>query len=142
MKTPLRLLIVEDSEDDVLLLVRQLKRGGYDVTFERIENAAAMNAALEQQPWDLVIDDYSVPGFNGLTALALFKEKGLDLPFIIVSGAIGEEIAVDMGHRVIFRRYLEELVQRGRTRNAGEVGGRRDEFTHKVSGRAKISCCR
>ena len=82
MKTPLRLLIVEDSEDDVLLLVRQLKRGGYDVTFERIENAAAMTAALEHQPWDLVIDDYSVPGFTGLTALALFKEKGLDLPFL------------------------------------------------------------
>jgi signal transduction histidine kinase/DNA-binding response OmpR family regulator len=94
MSTSLRVLIVEDSEDDALLLVRALRRGGYDPTFERVETAAAMKAALDQQTWDVVISDYAMPHFSALAALTLLKESGLDLPFIIVSGAIGEETAV------------------------------------------------
>jgi putative two-component system response regulator len=95
MDTPLRVLIVEDSEDDTLLLVWTLRRGGYDPMFERVETAAAMKAALDQRAWDIVISDYFMPHFNGLAALMLLKESGLDLPFIIVSGAIGEEAAVE-----------------------------------------------
>ena len=95
MSTPLRVLIIEDSKDDALLLVRSLRRGGYAPTFERIETAAAMSAALDQQTWDVVISDYARPYFSAPAALALLKESGLDLPFIIVSGAIGEETAVE-----------------------------------------------
>ena len=95
MSTPLRVLIVEDSEDDTLLLVRALRRGGYAPTFERVETPATMTAALDQQTWDLIISDYTMPHFSAPAALTLLKESGLDLPFIIVSGAIGEETAVE-----------------------------------------------
>ncbi len=95
MSTSLRILIVEDSEDDVLLLQRELQRGGYDLTFERVDTAAAMNKALEREKWDVIISDFNLPQFSGQAALELLREKGLDLPFIIVSGAIGEEIAVE-----------------------------------------------
>ncbi|MCG6537371.1 MAG: response regulator, partial [Syntrophales bacterium LBB04] len=83
-----------DSEDDARLLVRELDRGRYAVAFEWVDTAAAMSVALEREAWDMIIADYAMPGFNGTAALALFRGKGLDLPFIIVSGAIGEDIAV------------------------------------------------
>ncbi len=94
MGTPLRVLIVEDSEDDTILVVRELQRSGYEPTFERVDTPEAMNAALEQQAWDIVLADYAMPRFTMPAALAMVKEKWLDLPFIIVSGAIGEEAAV------------------------------------------------
>jgi PAS domain S-box-containing protein len=94
MGIPLRVLFVEDLEDDALLLERVLRRAGYDITSERVDTAAALNAALDRQTWDIVIADYTLPEFDGLAALALVKERGLDLPFIIVSASIGEDIAV------------------------------------------------
>src|SRR3989304_8183745 len=94
MGKPLRVLIVEDSEDDAALLLRELRRGGYDVSFLRLDTALAMDAALDGQAWDLVIADYVMPSFSGLAALEVIKNKGLDLPFIIVSGQIGEDVAV------------------------------------------------
>ena len=94
MGTPLRVLIVEDSEDDTILVLRELQRNGYEPTFERVDTPEAMNAALEQQAWDIVLSDYAMPRFSMPAALAMVKEKGLDLPFIVVSGAIGEEAAV------------------------------------------------
>ena len=94
MSKPLRVLFVEDSEDDTVLLLRELQHGGYAPTFERVETPEAMSAALDQQKWELVLADWSMPRFSGLTALDLLKNKGLDLPFIIVSGVIGEETAV------------------------------------------------
>src|SRR3989442_3405691 len=94
MSKPLRILIVEDSEEDTELLLHELRRGAYDPAFERVETPAAMSAALDQQNWDLVVADFSMPQFNALAALELLKKKGLDLPFIIVSGTIGEELAV------------------------------------------------
>ena len=94
MGKPLRVLIVEDSEDDTLLLVRELKRGGYDPTFERVDTPEAMGAALERQIWDIVIADYVMPHFSGLNALKSLQKSGLDIPFIIVSGSIGEDTAV------------------------------------------------
>ncbi len=90
----LRVLIVEDSEDDVLLLLRELRRGGYDPAYERVDTPAAMHAALDRQVWDIVISDYSMPHFSGLAALTLVRERGLDLPFLLVSGTIGEDSAV------------------------------------------------
>lgn len=95
MNTPLRVLIVEDSEDDMLLLVRQLKRGGYEPGYERVDTPEAMNAALDRQTWDIIISDYVMPRFSGLDALKLMQSRGLDLPFIIISGKIGEDVAVD-----------------------------------------------
>src|SRR3989449_8715634 len=94
MGIPLHVLIAEDSEDDALLLVRELKRGGYEPTYERVASAAAMAAALDRRGWDLVIGDHSMPHFSGLTALSLVRERGLDVPFICVSGTISEEMAV------------------------------------------------
>ena len=96
MSTLLRLLIVEDSVDDALLTVRELTRAGYEVTFERVETAAAMAAALKQHTWDLVLADYSLPQFSGIAALELLKSTGLDIPFLIVSGSIGEDLAVEV----------------------------------------------
>ncbi len=90
----LRLLIVEDSADDAELIVRTLRRAGCDLTYERVETSVAMQAALARETWDLVISDFSMPRFNGLAALKLLREKELDIPFILVSGTIGENVAV------------------------------------------------
>jgi len=94
MPETLNFLIVEDSEDDAALLVRELEQGGYKFNWERVETAEAMKAALGRGSWDVVICDYVMPRFSGLAALELVKESGLDLPFIIVSGSMGEDTAV------------------------------------------------
>ncbi|HWI56341.1 MAG TPA: PAS domain S-box protein [Bacillota bacterium] len=94
MDQPLQVLIVEDSENDAALLEIELQRAGYAPTCWRVDTRQAMGAALERQSWELVIADYVMPRFNGLDALALVKEKGLDLPFIIVSGHITDDTAV------------------------------------------------
>ena len=94
MGKPLRVLIVEDSEDDSLLMLRELKRGGYDPVHDRVETAKAMKAALKKQPWDIILCDYVMPRFSAPDALKTLKESGLDIPLIIVSGSIGEDTAV------------------------------------------------
>ena len=114
MSTPLSALIVEDSEDDALLLLRELKRGGYEVTSERVDTAEAMRSALGQRSWDIIFCDYSMPQFSAFTALELLKATALDIPFIIVSGAIGEETAVAAMkagvHDYIMKGNLSRLV--------------------------------
>ena len=95
MSTPLRVLLVEDSEGDARLIVLELEQSGYDVIFERVYTADTFSAALSGQDWDVIIADYYMPGFNGLEALAAANESGLDLPFIIASGVIGEDVAVE-----------------------------------------------
>ena len=91
----IRLLIVDDSEDDALAVVNELKRGGYSPTFERVDTADAMISALKNGRWDVIVADYIMPSFSGLAALNLFKASGLNLPFILVSGKIGEDKAVE-----------------------------------------------
>lgn len=81
----LRVLIVEDSEDDTMLLERELRRGGYEPMLKRVDTATTMNAALDQQTWDIVISDYSMPQFSASAALRLLQEKELDLPFMNLS---------------------------------------------------------
>ena len=94
MSKPLHVLIVEDSESDAAMVVRLLRKAGYDVHGQRVESAGQMQAALEKQAWDVVIADYSLPQFDAPAALALLQQTGLDIPFIVVSGTIGEETAV------------------------------------------------
>ena len=114
MSTSLRLLLVEDSDDDATLVIRTLRRGGFDVQHERVDSAAAMTAALARQPWDAVISDFSMPGFTGLDALGIFRGADLDIPFILISGTIGEETAVDAMNAgasdYVMKKSLERLV--------------------------------
>lgn len=92
--SPIRLLNIDDSQDDADLNVLELRRGGLRTDPLRVDTAAALEKALESQEWDLIIADYSMPGFTGLEALQIVKSRGLDIPFILVSGTIGEELAV------------------------------------------------
>ncbi|MFL5800937.1 MAG: response regulator [Roseiflexaceae bacterium] len=114
MNQPLRVLIVEDSEDDTQLLLRELRRGGYDPLAERVDTPAAMRAAFARQTWDIVISDYALPHFGAPAALTLVKESELDLPFIIVSGTIDEESAVTTlkagAHDFITKDHLARLI--------------------------------
>jgi two-component system cell cycle sensor histidine kinase/response regulator CckA len=91
---PLRVLIVEDSALDAELVVAELRRGGYEVAPTRVETAQEMIDALAGAPWDVIVSDHELPSFSGPAALALLQESGLDVPFIVISGRIGEELAV------------------------------------------------
>src|SRR5689334_13247914 len=94
MGKPLRLLVIEDSEDDTQLLMRELRQAGYDVEFIRVDTAEGLQLALTEKPWDLVLSDYHMPQFDALHALKILQALEIDLPFIIISGTIGEETAV------------------------------------------------
>ena len=88
---PLRVLFADDSENDVLMLLRVLRKAGYEPVYERVSSAAPMREALLRQAWDVVISDYEMPGFGGFEALQILKESGHDLPFILVSAVVNEE---------------------------------------------------
>ncbi len=109
----LRVLIIEDSESDVALIIRELKKGGYEPEYERVETAAEMKKALKEKQWDIILCDYSMPQFNAPSAIALIKETNIDIPLIIVSGAIGEETAVECmrssAHDYIMKNNLSRL---------------------------------
>jgi diguanylate cyclase (GGDEF)-like protein len=96
MPGPLKLLLVEDSPRDTALLSLHLKRGGYEPLITRVETAAEMERELSSGSFDAIISDYCLPHFSAPAALEVLLRSGLDLPFIVVSGAVGEEIAVDM----------------------------------------------
>ncbi len=131
MEKSLKVLVVEDSEDDAQLVLRELKRGGYVVQYERVELAEDMIRLLKEESWDLVISDYSMPRFNALQALDTLKASGLDLPFIIVSGTIGEDMAVAAmragAHDYLLKGKLKKLVPviQREVRDAEERKGRR-----------------
>ena len=114
MSRPLGVLIVEDSEDDAELVLRELRRGEFDPTWRRVETAEEMVAALRDSSWDLVISDYSLPTFSAPAALQIVADSGLDLPFLIVSGTIGEETAVAAlkagAHDFLLKDTLARLV--------------------------------
>jgi two-component system, cell cycle sensor histidine kinase and response regulator CckA len=93
--TAIRVLLVEDSDDDAELVVRALKRGQYEVYFERVQTREDMALALDRRPWDVVVSDYAMPEFDAPSAFRVLRERALDIPFIIVSGTVGEETAVE-----------------------------------------------
>ena len=129
MTQPLQVLLVEDSADDAALLLRELERGGYAPTHERVYTLPALQAALTRQPWDVIVADYSMPGFSGTRALALVRELGLDTPFIFVSGTMGEEIAVEAmragAHDYLMKHNLKRLLP-ALARELREADGRRE----------------
>jgi two-component system cell cycle sensor histidine kinase/response regulator CckA len=95
MKRTLRVLLVEDMPTDGKLVIRELERAGHEVIAHRVEDPVTMLEALEQQSWDVIVSDWSLPAFNALEALTILKDTGFDIPFIIVSGTVGEELAVE-----------------------------------------------
>jgi PAS domain S-box-containing protein len=147
MTNPLSVLIVEDSVDDTFFIVRELQRGGYNVDFERVETAAAMETALRSRDWDLVISDYSMPLFGGAAALGLYQQSGLDVPFILVSGTMGEDIAVEMvkagAHHYVMKENLTKLVSAvdRELRSAQERRIRRQMEATQQYLASIVSCC-
>jgi len=95
MTKELHVLIVEDSERDAALLLRKLKEVGYEPVYQRVETCDDMKSALEKQKWDIVLSDYIMPEFSGIAALELLNQTGIDIPFIVISGQIGEDVAVE-----------------------------------------------
>ncbi|MDZ7721493.1 MAG: response regulator [candidate division KSB1 bacterium] len=96
MSETIRVLVVEDSEDDALLVLRTLRRGGYEPDWLRVQTRKEMQSALKEREWDVVLSDYKLPRFDAPSALRVLFDSGLDIPFIVVSGTIGEEVAVDV----------------------------------------------
>ena len=90
-----RILFIEDNEDDFALILREFKKAPFEVEYSLIENAKSFETEIKKK-WDIIISDYSLPGFNGYEALKICNKKGIDTPFIVVSGTVGEDIAVDM----------------------------------------------
>jgi len=136
MPPSLRVLLVEDAEDDALLVLRHLRRGGFEPSHERVENAAEMAQALGSEAWDVVISDFNLPRFDGLSALALLRESGQDIPFILVSGTIGEPLAVQAmrsgAQDYVMKEALDRLPQ-AVERELRAVRGRRERRELEVS---------
>ncbi len=113
MKEQLRILIVEDREDDALLFVRELQKGDYEVMFRRVETKESLTESLEQEDWDIILSDYDLPDMNGYDALQILQNKQIDLPFIVISGKIGEDVAVTMmragAHDYLLKGHLSRL---------------------------------
>jgi len=111
--SPLKVLIVENSEDDAMLIADCLNEAGYDADWRRVETAQALVAALEPPvPWDLILSDYAMPGFSGLAALKIYQQSGLDIPFILISGSIGEERAVEAMHSGVHDYIMKDRMRR------------------------------
>lgn len=144
MHKELRVLIVDDSEDDTLLLVRRLRSEGYVPVFRRVDTPGDIRSALAEEPWDAVICDYVMPRCSAPEALKVLKESGPDIPFIVVSGVVGEETAVEMmkagAHDYIRKEALARLapaIEREIREAALRAERRRDEEFIRKSLREK-----
>ena len=104
-RVPLRLLLVEDSEDDAELILMELERAGFLLQCKRLETEEEFITALDEAGWDIIISDFQMPQFDGLRAFSIYKDRGIDTPFIFVSGALGEDRAVE-AMRAGARDYL------------------------------------
>ena len=114
MKLKIRILMIEDSEADKELILLELRRGGYEPDYECVETSAAMRKALTERQWDIILSDYAMPHFDGLSALRILQTDGIDIPFIIISGTIGEDVAVTVmkagAHDYIMKDNLRRLI--------------------------------
>ncbi|MEW6405220.1 MAG: HD domain-containing phosphohydrolase [Chloroflexota bacterium] len=132
--TSLRILVVEDSPDDADLMLREVRRGGYEVLSRRVDTPTDMQAALANENWDLILCDYSMPKFSALNALKTLQESGLDIPFIILSGTIQEQNAVDAlkagAHDFILKDKMARLVP-AIQRELREAAFRRERLQHE-----------
>jgi len=144
----LRVLIIEDSEDDASLIIRELKKGGYNPVYDRVESAAAMEKSLEEKQWDIILCDYTLPEFTAPSAISMLKETNIDIPIIIVSGTMGEEKAIDCMRlgaqdyilkRNMFRlcpaiaRELAEAEVRNKRKQAEEARRESEERYRKIT---------
>jgi two-component system, NarL family, sensor histidine kinase UhpB len=115
MNKKLFVLFIEDSQADADLNLRLLRKAGYDVSFKRVETAKEMAEALEMEPWDLILTDYSLPHFKFQEALEIYHTHGADIPFIVISGAIGEEQAVQLikagVHNYVLKGNMARFIQ-------------------------------
>ncbi|MBK7030007.1 MAG: response regulator [Bacteroidales bacterium] len=113
MKNTIQVLIIEDNEDDTLLEIDELKNAGFKLDYERVETQQSLMEALNRKNWDCIISDYSMPAFSGLDALKVIQNFGKDIPFILISGAMGEETAVEAmkagAHDYIMKNDLKRL---------------------------------
>src|SRR6185369_4192067 len=113
MSKLLKILVVEDSEDDLFLLLHELRKSGFAPEYLSVCKAQTMSSALEEREWDVVTSDYNMPGFSAMAALDVLKKSGLDLPFIVVSGKIGEDQAVAAmkagAHDYVMKQNLSRL---------------------------------
>ncbi len=129
MSESLKVLIIEDSALDAKVLVGLVKAGGYEVTSERVETSKEFTTALDNEKWDVILADYNLPEFNGAEGLKLLQESGQDIPFIVISGGIGEDLAVQImksgAHDYLMKGNLARLVpaveRAGRVAEAGCV---------------------
>ncbi len=114
MNTPLRVLFVEDSEADMQIILQALRNGGYAPDYQRVDGAATMQLALQRQSWDLLICDYLMPAFSAPDALKILQAAQLDIPFIVLSGMMGEDVAVEMmragANDYLFKGQIKRLV--------------------------------
>ena len=114
MKNPIKILIIEDSEDDVKLLLREIQKHSYEPNFKRVETPEEFTESLEQENWDVIICDYVLPKFSVSDALEIIKKREFDIPFIIVSGVVGEEVVIESlkkgAHDFINKNNLTRLV--------------------------------
>ena len=114
MANGMKIIMVEDSEDDAHFICEEIERVGYQLTATRVDSEDALRTALLQADWDLVLSDHSMPGFSAPAALRVLHESGLDIPFIIVSGAISEELAVSLmragAHDFVMKDQIGRLV--------------------------------
>src|SRR5258706_6115212 len=128
MNKTLRVLNVDDCQQDVALLTRFLSRSGSEIISDRVDTSNAMTIALESREWDVVLCEYTMPNFNALAALAVMKKMKRDIPFIIISGSVGEDVAVE-AMRAGAHDYLmkDNLTRLGPTidRELQEAGNRR-----------------
>src|SRR5260370_19175594 len=138
MDVPLRLLIIEDSDDDAALVVRELKRAGYEVAFKRVDTPEMLKSAIAGQDWDLAISDFSMPQFSGTDALKLVRSMGCEAPFIFVSGTMGEDTAVaalkEGAQDYIIKTHLKRLVPavHRQHREASDAGEAKRLYHHGV----------
>ncbi|MEI6899490.1 MAG: ATP-binding protein [Bacteroidota bacterium] len=136
MKTPLNVLIIEDSEFDASLIIHNLKKSEYEIVFERVETQEEFINSLEKSSWDIVIADYMLPSFNAPSAHAIFNRYGLEIPFIAISGTIGEEVAISLmksgAHDYLMKGNLARLTVLV-TRELHEAQVRRDHKQAELS---------